>query len=647
MLTKSRFKIAQECPRKLVYAADSRYVNAKSEDELLEALAEGGHQVGELAKLMHPGGVEISAASIEEQVRETDRLLQQEEITLFEPTFRHENLVARVDVLVKRRREVQLIEVKAKGFNTATDFFRGNQNSIASEWRPYLYDVAFQTLVIERTHPEWEVTPFLMLLDTSARATADGIGAQFRVERNGRRVHVTVRQGFDPGKLKTPLLRSHDVTKEVRILRNQLVYTPAGSRGFEELVDWLATEVAFGRALPPYPGSECKRCEYYCAPGEVTEENRSGWAECMEMAFRRRVEWPRTATVFGLYNFRKVDALLGLKRLALVDVDESDVDIDEIPREISPSHRHGLQIEEAKGTGEKVHLERDTLRRAFGEWQFPLHFIDFETARPALPFNADRRPHDLLLFQFSHHVFGEDGRLRHASECLIADPGVAPSIAVVRALGAALSGDSGTVVHWWHHERTVLSEIQKQIGASNEHDREELAAFINTLIGNGTVRGRLADLGRLVLRTAFFQGTDGRSSIKKVLPAVLARSDWLWQRYGRPVYGTDEITSLNFPPGWTWLREQNGQVRDPYELLDPVLLDDEVRRAVEQGEDEDTGLRSFIANGGAAMVAYAQLQNPDLPHNERQRIKTQLKRYCELDTLAMVMVYEAIEQWLA
>ncbi len=116
-LTKSRFRVALECPRKLVYGADPRYVNARGDDELLEALAEGGHQVGALAKLMHPGGIEVDAASVADQLAQTERLLRRDAVTLFEPTFRHGNLVARVDVLVKRGNAVRLIEVKAKGFD--------------------------------------------------------------------------------------------------------------------------------------------------------------------------------------------------------------------------------------------------------------------------------------------------------------------------------------------------------------------------------------------------------------------------------------------------------------------------------------------------------------------------------------------------
>lgn len=106
------------------------------------------------------------------------------------------------------------------------------------------------------------------------------------------------------------------------------------------------------------------------------------------------------------------------------------------------------------------------------------------------------------------------------------------------------------------------------------------------------------------------------------------------------------MRSLNFSSGWAWLREEKGQVQDTYKLLDPLFVDESVNTAVAQGENEEIGERSFIANGGAAKVAYSELQNPDLAGDERRRIKDQLKRYCELDTLAMVMVYQALKAWL-
>lgn len=53
-----------------------------------------------------------------------------------------------------------------------------------------------------------------------------------------------------------------------------------------------------------------------------------------------------------------------------------------------------------------------------------------------------------------------------------------------------------------------------------------------------------------------------------------------------------------------------------------------------------------IKHGGAAMTAFARLQFEEMSDYERQEIKGSLKKYCELDTMAMVMIYEAWRKWV-
>ena len=60
-LTKSRFKLALECPTKLYYTGNKQYMNRSLEDSFLKALDEGGFQVDELANLYVPGGHEIKS----------------------------------------------------------------------------------------------------------------------------------------------------------------------------------------------------------------------------------------------------------------------------------------------------------------------------------------------------------------------------------------------------------------------------------------------------------------------------------------------------------------------------------------------------------------------------------------------------------
>jgi hypothetical protein len=78
-------------------------------------------------------------------------------------------------------------------------------------------------------------------------------------------------------------------------------------------------------------------------------------------------------------------------------------------------------------------------------------------------------------------------------------------------------------------------------------------------------------------------------------------------------------------------------------LLDPLISDPVLQEAIAAAEEEDSAeAQSFIANGGAAIIAFDQLQQAGLAATERDRISRELLRYCELDTLAMVMVYQSL-----
>ena len=148
----------------------------------------------------------------------------------------------------------------------------------------------------------------------------------------------------------------------------------------------------------------------------------------------------------------------------------------------------------------------------------------------------------------------------------------------------------------------------------------------------------MVDLNKLALRCYFHPMTQARTSIKKVLPAVLSTSQLLKEQYSKPIGPSP--ASLNFPEDFTWFEMTPDAVTDPYILL---------KRFAEQKFKEFNKRISeenlLIADGGAASMAYARLQFEDLPTNERQMIEESLLRYCELDTLAMVMIMKAWINW--
>ena len=203
---------------------------------------------------------------------------------------------------------------------------------------------------------------------------------------------------------------------------------------------------------------------------------------------------------------------------------------------------------------------------------------------------------------------------------------------------------------WSPHENTTLNAILEELeqDAAPPPDAAALGAFIRSLtrkkgcrIGAEVGSRALVDLCRLAEKAFFHPATKGSNSIKKVLPAVTQSSDYLKRLYSQPIYGaTGGIKSLNFVDQVWWL-EADGAVVDPYRLLPPVFTDlpREVVDALEANDDLE------IAQGGAATTAYARMQFEDVAPQERRSIEAALLRYCELDTLAMVMVYEAWRDW--
>ena len=117
-LTKSRFSLALECPSKIYYNGKPEYANQNIEDSFLNSLAEGGFQVGELAKCYFPGGHEIKTKEDDEALLQTNELLKQDRVTIYEAAFRFEYLFIRADIIIKNNKNIELIEVKAKSFDS-------------------------------------------------------------------------------------------------------------------------------------------------------------------------------------------------------------------------------------------------------------------------------------------------------------------------------------------------------------------------------------------------------------------------------------------------------------------------------------------------------------------------------------------------
>ena len=290
-------------------------------------------------------------------------------------------------------------------------------------------------------------------------------------------------------------------------------------------------------------------------------------------------------------------------------------------------------------------IHRGGLKQEMSRWEVPANCSYLETSATALPFKKGRGPYEQVAFQFSHHTADAQGVVKHESEYINFEPGIFPNFEFVRELRKALSKNSGSIFMYAPHENTILNAIYRQLTDSDEPDKEELQEFIKTITyatksGTNSWYGerKMIDLCVVVKNYYYDPYMGGSNSIKAVLPAVLHSSHYLQEKYAKPLSDIG-LSSKNFDPSHVWLKKENGKVMSPYKMLPPLFEDwtaEQLDATVSEMED--------IADGGAALTAYGKLQYTDMPEEERLATKQSLLKYCELDTLAMVMIWECFRK---
>jgi len=645
-LTKSRFKLVTECPTKLFYTKKKEYADQKLDDAFLLALADGGFQVGELAKLYFPGGHDIKSLDYETSLAETNALLALDQVIIYEAAIATENLFIRADILVKDGDHLFLYEVKSKSYDgSGGTSFTNKNGTISASWKSYLYDVAFQKYVIKEAFPLFTVSAHLMMADTSSFCPTDGLNQKFRLvtDKNGRK-SIEVSASLKPEDLSSPIL----IKVNVDDLCSKIYEGLDGEQGlglrFVDRVTFFADHYAADSKIVSPISSVCATCEFTTTEEDAKQGLVSGKKEC----WKERLGWGEedfaSLTVLDIWNFRNKDKLIQANKIKLSDVSEFEIDPKEDDRPgISASQRQWMQVHKSKTHDRSIWLDKTNLRREINSWTFPLHFIDFETSMAAIPFNRGRRPYEGIAFQFSHHSVQRDGTIAHVGQFLNATPGVFPNYEFVRELKAQLERDNGSIFRYSNHENTYLNMIYRQLQSDKDTvaDYAELCSFIKSITTSvkhsdeqWDGKRTMVDMWEMVKRYYYDPATNGSNSIKQVLPAILNSSDFLKAKYSKPIYGAKGgIPSLNFKD-WQWLTIKDGKVIDPYKTLPKMFSDI---------SDKDMRLLSSddeLRDGGAALTAYGRMQFEEMSDYEREEIRKALLKYCELDTMAMVMLYE-------
>ncbi len=614
-LSKSDFKLGRSCATKLYYK-ESRYPQRSDDDPFLAFLAEGGYMVERLARMLFPDGIALEyGRDPVGDWEETRDYLRRDRVTLFEATLLAGRRLARVDVLRKDGNRFELIEVKSKSLaggragggngdaegddpDDATEAMIGKRGGVLAPWRPYVEDVAFQSALLRELYPGAQVTPFLLVVNKSAICTTDHLPSQFRIERDvvdadGDWHDLIVTFTGDPAAISPgEFLVQRDVSAEVALVAADVAEAAAA---LEALYDGDVVE----RAAPRRTVA-CGKCEFRVAP----DVEPSGFMQCWGEHGRHRHHLLDLWKVGQLRSKPWLQGLIDADRVALADV---PVELLGVPKADGSglAHRQRKQVECAI-SGEAYLDAR--LVELIGNLRWPLHFIDFETLAMAVPPFRGMHPYERVAFQWScHSVTGPDAAPVH-HEWLAEGHGW-PHREFVASLRQAI-GDEGSVLTWSPYEAATLRAILRQEGRCGEIGGE-LVEWVEALLLDADTGGRIVDLERPCQRFYLHPGAAGRTSIKPLLDA-------LW-RTGPQV------------PAWyhAWTRRGGGVPAGagPYESLDPVTVD---------------GIDLDVHEGTGAANAYRRmLFDPTVTGEVLATYRQLLLRYCELDTLAMVLVWRS------
>ena len=602
-LTKSDFKVAQTCAAKLYYRKLG-YPTREDGDEYLAALADQGYLVEALARALYPDGRWVGYRDdVESAAWDTMAALAPDACTLFEATFISGSKLARADILIKRGRVLELIEIKSCGFDRARndELLRAGQGNLfhapraadglQAKWRPYLEDAAFQTAILQDVFPDLEVVPYLLMPDTSRPCPFDGLHHQFALrtaaDRPGGADVPAAEYTGDRRELHRGLFLARvDVSQEVARL------LPTVRQRAEAYAADLMP--ALRRAAPAL-SVNCRHCEYRVADGQ-----QRGFHDC----------WGGLADasphILDLYHVSDLggrggplaNEQIAAGKASLFDIPERQIrKIDGKLGEVAQR-----QLRQLAGMRDNREWIDEALPAKLAALPYPHFFVDFETCAPAVPRYRGLRPFETIAFQWCcQTIDAPDAPPRHSEWIQTSD--TFPNTAFAAALRRQL-GDDGPVFVWSSHEATVLRAIQRQMAERGETDSEIYDWLARFLAGD-----RLVDMCRQTLKHYFHPRMGGSTSLKVVADAV-------WQ--------SDATVRARLPQ---YVQPAaGGGLASPYAALPPLQV----------------GARSLsVADGTGAILAYYSMMERAAAGAtlEVERWRQLLRQYCKLDTLAMVMVW--------
>lgn len=497
---------------------------------MTQARFETGSAVGELAKQLFPGTVDVTTCNadgsldLSAMIEKTRRLMdnssnshqfvpqgnsldsQNSPLCIAEAAFTHDGCYCAVDLLRREGDGWALYEVKS----TSTQ----DENGGKAKFDKYLPDIAYQTWVLRQCGVKVTGINLVCLNGDYVRQGALDLQQLFAI--------IDMREAVENELAKVP----SQVPAALRLLAQ------------EQEPDIDLSE----RCNKPY------RCAF--------------WGYC-----KRRHNLPEES-VFDVYGGSMqskgddrffIDKKLAHYRAGRVSFEDlADQPLGHIQR---------LQVER------KAYIDREGIRAFLDRLTYPLYFLDFETMQDAVPQYDNSRPYQQITFQYSLHIVEDPNTVcaKQGYGYLAPSDGSDPRRALAGDLCKHIPRGVCTLAYNMSFERGRIKELAEACPALTGHLMD--------------IHDHIVDLIDPFRAGHYYLPAMGGSfSIKKVLPAL-------------------------FP------------------------------------DDRDLdyhNLTGSVKNGGEAMTIFPLIK--DMTPTEAQAARQSLLDYCNLDTWAMVKVWEKLKE---
>jgi hypothetical protein len=622
-LSKSDFQLASSCAQKLVYKKKG-YDSSNDTDEYMMMLAQGGYIVGKMATMLFPEGIEVEGSTTESLHITRDLIEMNDSVTLFEPAFEFNQRLARIDIFVKQGNKIQLIEVKSASRDSL------NPKKDSTKLNKYIQDISFQYTILKDVFPDCEITCLLLMPDKSMRTLIDGLAGWFRLidktisqeEENEPPHEIITKTTSKFQKPEVEFVFENDPNRQdyIERLRNDgiLNYLDVTEKAIALEVEIRPKADSYIKILnngleatqEDYQISKsCKSCEYH-----VSGDSNCGFFECWKGV-------KSMPSIFDMYYGGTIESNNYLNELIQEEKYEfKDIQTDRLCKnDGSIGTRNERQLIQYDNTLSNSEWISDNMKQELDSWKYPLHFVDFETYTGAMPFHGGMRPFELIAFQWSCHTIDAPGSEPRHEEFIYTDSDF-PNFKFAESLMNHI-GMRGTPLMWATHENTVLRTIYYQMdeyGYQNAKLEDWLQMTIkDEKLGTG---GRFIDMNAFTLKHYFHPEMKGKTSIKKVLPAIWNNNQFL-----------HEIPYLQKYS----IKDLENQVLDPYDTLFNLA------NAKMQAADEEMEIQSEDVKGGTgAMRAFYRIRfDNSITMEHKEELKHRLLEYCKLDTMAMVIIW--------